>query len=253
MLGAIGAFGVLTFGAYAQTVFNPRLVEEATFVVGSVALVLPVLALFAGWADTLRRGRPRLSSAFILGEVSLLVLLGAAAAAAAYAIEPFNLTNTQWGVGVGKLALSAAIVAVGAAVFYWGGKIWGYRVAEPLGKLVALVFLGGAVLYGGADLVSGAIGQLPAPPNGNPAVVEDGAEAMSLLSAIGAGLLLIGIVLVILAALPAALRRGRSRGGRPLGRPHPRVGGALTPALRQLRRADPRGRLADAAARPHSG
>jgi cytochrome c oxidase subunit 1 len=209
MIGAIGAFGVLTFGAYAQTVFNPKLVEEATFVAGSVALVVPVLLLFGGWADTLRRGRLRLSSAFLLAEVSLLVLLGAAAAAAAYAIEPLNLTNTQWGAGVMKLALSSGIVGIAAALFYWGGKVWGHRVAEPLGKLATLVLLGGAVLYGGADLVSGAIGQLPVPPNGTPPVVEDGAEAMSLLSAIGAGLLALGIVVVILAVLPAAMRRGR--------------------------------------------
>jgi heme/copper-type cytochrome/quinol oxidase subunit 1 len=207
--GAIGAFGALSFGAYAQTVFNPKLVEEATYVVTSVVVVLPVLLLFAGWGDTIRRGKLRLSSAFLLAEISLLVLLGAVAAAAAYAIEPLNLTNTQWGPGVMKLVLSASIIAFAAGLFYWGGKVWGHRVAEPLGKLVALVLLGGAVLFGGADLISGAIGQLPPPPNGTPAVVEDGAEAMSLLSGIGAGLLAIGVVLVILAVLPAALRRGR--------------------------------------------
>lgn len=208
VLGAIGAFGVLTFGAYAQPVFNPKLVEQATYVVASVAILLPALGVFANLGDTLRRGRPRLTSAFLLAQVALLAVLAAAAASAAGAIEGFNLTNTQWQAGTTKLVVAAAILGLAAGVFYWGSKIWGRKIVEPLGKLVTLVLLGGAALYGAGDLIGGAVGQLPVPSNGLPATIEDGAEAASLVSTIGGALLILGLLLVVLAVLPAVLRSG---------------------------------------------
>ncbi|MEZ5235373.1 MAG: cbb3-type cytochrome c oxidase subunit I [Acidimicrobiia bacterium] len=207
-LGAIGAFGALTFGAYAQTAFNPDLVHEALFVVASIVVVLPLLALLAGAADTVRQGRLRPTSAFVLGMVAHLLLLGAAGAAALYAIEPLNLAYTTWGTGVSKLVVAAAITGFAAGLFHWGPKIWGHRVAEPLGKLVTLVFLAGGAAFAAGDLIAGANGQLPTPANGIAPVVQDGAELGALLSTIGAGLLVFGVLLVVLAMLPAALRTG---------------------------------------------
>lgn len=207
-LGAIAAFGVLTFGAYAQTVLNPRVVEQALFVLMSLAVVLPVLACAGGWGDTIRRGRPRVVAPFLLAQVAVLGMLASAVAAAAYAFPPLDLTNTVWRDGVMKLAIGTALVGLAAGLFFWGGKIWGRRIGDALGSLVALVMLGGVALWGGADLVSGGLGQLPTPATGIPDRVVDGAEILSLVSAIGAGLLVLGTLLAIFAMLPAVLRSG---------------------------------------------
>lgn len=207
VLGAIGAFGVLTFGAYAQTAFNPDLVHQALFVVGSVVLVLPLLVLLGIWADTIRRGRIRLNAAVLLGVVGLLTLIAAALAAGAYAIEPLDLAYTRWGAGVEKLSVAATICGVGAGLFYWGPKIWGHRVAEPLGRLLVPLLLAGGALFGVGDLIAGANGQRPTPAGGVSEVVERGAEIGALLSSVGAGLLALGVALMVLAMLPAMLRR----------------------------------------------
>jgi heme/copper-type cytochrome/quinol oxidase subunit 1 len=207
-LGAIAGFGVLTFGAYAQTAFNPALVHQALFVVASVVVVLPLLGVLAGTADTVRRGRPRPTSAFVLGMVGLLLTLAAGAAAALYAIEPLDLAYTTWGTAVEKLVIAAALGGIAAGLFHWGSKMWGHRVAEPLGKLVTLLVLGGGALFAVGDLIAGANGQRPAPPAGLVETVEDGAELGAVLSTIGGGLLVLGALLVVLAVLPAVLHTG---------------------------------------------
>lgn len=208
VLGTIGAFGALSFGAYAQRIFNPEVEGEALFVLQSLLVVLPLLALLGGLADVMRRGRLRLRSPLLLAEVGLLLLLVAAGAAAVYAFPPFNLAYTAWGGAVMKAVVAAALSGVAAGLFYWGGKIWGHQVAEPLGALCALVFLGGGVAFAAGDIVAGAGGQLPTPSSGVAEVVEGGAEVGALISAIGAGLLLVGVVLTIVAVLPAVLRKG---------------------------------------------
>jgi len=113
-----------------------------------------------------------------------------------------------WGAGVGKLATAAAIGGIAAGAFHWGSKIWGHRVAEPLGKLVFLTVLGGGALYAAGDLIAGAQGQLPASSDGFVDVVESATELGALLSTVGAALLVLTVLLVILAVLPAALHTG---------------------------------------------
>ncbi|MFN0029405.1 MAG: cbb3-type cytochrome c oxidase subunit I [Acidimicrobiales bacterium] len=207
VLVTIAAFGALTFGAYAQTAFNPGLVHEAMFVVGSVILVLPLLALLGGLADTLRRGRPRPGAALVVGLVGLITLLEAALVAGLYAIEPLDLAYTLWGHGVEKLVVAAALCGVGAGLFHWGPKIWGFQLPQPLGALLAPVLLGGGALYAVGDLIAGANGQQPLPARGITDVVADGAELGAGLSTAGGALLVLAVVIMALAVLPAALRR----------------------------------------------
>jgi heme/copper-type cytochrome/quinol oxidase subunit 1 len=217
ILGAVGAAAALTFGAYAQTAFNPDLVRQPMFVLQSLVLLLPLLAFLGGVADTLKRGRPRPTSAMLVGVAGLLLLLGATAAGALYAIEPLNLSFTVWEAGVTKAAAAATLCAVAAGVFHWGSKIWGHRVAEPLGKLVFLVLLGGGALFAAGDLIAGANGQLAPSVDGTVETIADGAEFGALLSAVGGGLLVLGTLLVVLAVLPAVLRTGPKADADPWG------------------------------------
>ncbi|MFN0092954.1 MAG: cbb3-type cytochrome c oxidase subunit I [Acidimicrobiales bacterium] len=216
-LGLIAAFAVVGFGAHHQTFFNPRLVEQGAFVGASFALLLVLLAFLGGLGDVLRRGRPRIASPLMLAMPAVLLLLGAAAAAAAYSVRGFKLFGTTWGLGVTKLVVGAIVLGAAAALHYWGPKVWGRMPAEPLGRLNALVLLGGAVLYGGSDLVSGAIGQPTTPVTGVATVVEDGAELLNGLGAVGGALLIFGVLLLIVAHLPAAFGQGRRAAADPWG------------------------------------
>ncbi len=207
VLITIGAFGALTFGAYAQTAFNPDLVHQALFVVASVIVGVPLLALLGGLADTLRRGRPRPTAALVVGLVGMVTLLEAALAAGLYAIEPLNLAYTMWGHGVEKLVVAAALCGVGAGLFHWGPKIWGHQLPGALAAPLALVLFGGGGLYALGDIIAGANGQRPLPARGITETVADGAELGAGLSTAGGVLLVLAVAMMALAALPAALRR----------------------------------------------
>jgi cytochrome c oxidase subunit 1 len=211
LLVPIGLFGVLAFGPWAQTAFNPDLVEEATYVVMGVAIVLPTLALLGGLLDATRRGRPRPHSSLMLALLSLIALLAATVAGALNAIPPLDLNGTVWGEGVAKLVFGAVILGLASGLAYWGPKIWGFHPVEALSKLNVLVLLGGVALFGAGDLIAGGMGQLPWwPTGGAAATIEDGAELGQILVAIGALLLLVGVLLVLLAHLPAATGRSKA-------------------------------------------
>ena len=60
------------------------------------------------------------TSAMVVGIAGLLLLLGGAAASAAYAIEPLNLSFTVWEGGVSKLATAAALTALRVAFLVVG-------------------------------------------------------------------------------------------------------------------------------------
>jgi len=206
---SIGLFGALSFGPWAQTAFNPALVEQAVYIGMSFLIVLPTLIFFGGLADTLRRGRPRGSAALPLAMLAMLGVLAAAIAAAANAFDPLDLQGTTWGDGVANLLFGSTLVGLAAGLTYWGPKIWGRAPSEALAKLNVLVLLGGAALFGAGELIGGGVGQTPVWPTGTPEFVERGGEVGFGLEALGAALLVLGIVLVILAHLPAAFGRGR--------------------------------------------
>ncbi len=59
MFAAIGAFGILSFGAWAQPFFNNEVTTQWLYIGVAFAILLPMLALFGGWATTMRSGKPR--------------------------------------------------------------------------------------------------------------------------------------------------------------------------------------------------
>lgn len=214
-LVSIGVFGAFSFGPWAQVAFNPRLVHQAVYIVFSFAIILPVLVAFGGLADTLRHGRPRPAGALGLAVLSVLALLAATLAAALNAIGALHLQGTAWADGLAKLVIGAAILAISAGVFYWSPKMWGRLPTEALAKLLVLVLAGGVTLYAGGELLAGGLGQLPAWPNGIPDVIKDGGEVGFTLSAIGAIVLIFGVILVILALLPLVAGKGAVAGADP--------------------------------------
>jgi len=111
--------------------------------------------------------------------------------------------------------VGASVAGLLAGLMYWGPKMWGHRPAEPLGLLDVLIVAGGVTLFAGGALLAGGMGQLPAWPTGLPESVEGVGEFGSILVGVGAALLVVAVVVLILAHLPAALRRGRAAGADP--------------------------------------
>ena len=88
MLG-IGAFGAFSFGAYAQTFFNPNANTTWLYVVGSITLLLPILAFLGSCALTqVAAGRPpKFSAHFALSSMALVALLAAGLVAAVRVLD----------------------------------------------------------------------------------------------------------------------------------------------------------------------
>jgi len=86
---AIGAFGGFTFGAYAQTFFNPGANTTWLYVVGSITLLLPILAFLGsvGLTAAAANGAPKVSAQLILAVTGLLALLTAGAMAAVRVLD----------------------------------------------------------------------------------------------------------------------------------------------------------------------
>lgn len=188
----IGAFAVLSVGAWAQPVFYPAAHDEVVFAAMSVLIVLPVLLLLGGWATTLRAGKVGLKSALGLAVVSGLLLLLSAVASALYAITPLELRDTGYFAdGVFALVTAATLAGASAGVMYWAPKMTGREPADGLGKLNTLVFLGGGALAGIPLLVLGFSTRFDG--------LADAADALLVIAVIGDVLLALGVLLTLLA------------------------------------------------------
>jgi heme/copper-type cytochrome/quinol oxidase subunit 1 len=147
--GAIAAYGVLSFGAWAQT---PRSMNNIIFIGWVIVAALPVLVVLGALADTLRRGRPAPSAAALAIPLSLLLVLGGVLAAALQAIDTTG-TETLFGFNLAFLEpaqlfflASAALLGGIGGVAFWSDKLWGSTKEGPFKGAVAAVLLGGGLL-----------------------------------------------------------------------------------------------------------
>ncbi len=197
LLTAIGAFGVLSIGSFAQPYFYPDAPDELLFAAMSVLILVVVLALVAGWAATMLAGKPSTKSPLGLAVVSMLLLLLGAAAGVLYVITPLELRETTI-YTAGQFALvAAAVLAAGVAgLMYWAPKMTGRAPAEGLGKLNVLVLLGGGVLAGLPLIVLGFATKYDG--------LADAADTLNGISVAGDALLALGAVITLFALLSTA-------------------------------------------------
>lgn len=197
--GLIAGFGVLSFGAWAQT---PRSLQTVLWVLFVMLAAIPVLGLIGEVAASLRRGRVSGDPAVIGVLVGLLVLLLAVLAGAAQAIDTTG-TGTLFGLDVAliesaqtMLAVTAGALGAVAALSLWSRRIWGTPTAggAELGA-VAAVLVGG-VLAGVVYLVQGV-----ARADGGAGLSS---EFVNAVLAVGAGVFLLGVMAQLLAVFGAA-------------------------------------------------
>jgi cytochrome c oxidase subunit 1 len=212
---AIGAFGVLSIGAWAQPVYYPDLYNQIVFIGISAVLVVPLLMVLGGLVTNFRAGAPRLTGPLVAGFVSLLMLLLGWVGAVLFVINPLqlheitsdsgsnltSLVNTFWSpqypaaqVGVTLVVALAALTGALAGVFYWGPKITGRPVNESGGFLVALGMLIATITIGPPYVAFGFATRSPG--------IDSSIDAFSVITIIGA--VIAGLVVLITLLLLAA-------------------------------------------------
>jgi heme/copper-type cytochrome/quinol oxidase subunit 1 len=195
--GFIAAYGVLSFGAWAQT---PRSMNNIIWVGWVAVAALPVLGLLGALADTLRRSKPAFSAAAMSIPLSLLLVLGGVLAGA---LQALDTAGTEWLFGFDTVWLeaaqliflaSAALVGAVGGLAYWSDKLWGETKDASSKASVTAILLGGGLL----GLVLGLQGILLASSDG----LAD--EAFGVGIAAGAALLALGVLSALGGALGAA-------------------------------------------------
>ena len=210
VIGAIGAFGALSFGAWSfaqfggaeTTQFAPDLTKQALYIGMAFAALLPLLVLAGAMADTLRRGRVRIASPLLFAVAALLMLLAGVAAGAVRVVTPLDLVGTTADASVAHYVLGAAAIAALGAVHYWWPLVVTRPMKEGLGLLTAGLLLLGTIALSLPDLISGFLDE----PHGSllTQTPRDGVEALNVVSFIGGALLLLG-ALVFLINLASSL------------------------------------------------
>lgn len=169
-LGLIGAFGLLSFGAWAQgSVGHNDAFGEAfgrpTFIWAGfcLAVAIPLLATLGGAADTLRQGRIKLISPLVFSLFALLLGLLAWADGGIMVINTAGRGNlTDWqvdslGQGQFRLVVGAAFLAALGACFYWSKQIFGSSIQDIAGKGLAPLGALAVAVWGVAPVLSGII------------------------------------------------------------------------------------------------
>jgi len=170
--GIVG-LGILGFGAWAQTtrasvnaaqIRSIPLYDDPLYVIVAFATGLPVLAILGGLGDTLAgkgeqressNGVVRANSAVALSMSGILLVGVGVLLGIAHAIEPLELTGTSILTGQSSVVIVGGLACSLGALQFWGPKLFGRRLAEPIAGLVALCLLGGGIAVGVADLIGG--------------------------------------------------------------------------------------------------
>jgi heme/copper-type cytochrome/quinol oxidase subunit 1 len=162
----------------------------------SFAIVLPTLALLGLWADTIRRGRPRLASPLLYALGAGAMLLVGVAAGAASTIKELALYDTTWRTSTAHYVMLATTLALLGGVTYWAPRLFGRKLAEGPSRTVAALLLFGTIGLSFPDLVTGALDQAWF-FGGLPVNDVSTIEALNLVSAAGGALVLLAALLFI--------------------------------------------------------
>ncbi|QXC59490.1 cbb3-type cytochrome c oxidase subunit I [Aquihabitans sp. G128] len=195
--GAIGAFGILGFGAFLAGATG-EIYKEWLVIALALVAVLPVLAILGLAGDLFRRGSFRLTAGALYATSALLVLLLGTLSGAVASIPAWSPAGSIADIGVGHAAVLAAVIASLGGVHWWATKIGLQPANEALGRLAPLVLLLGSAAIVIPDVVSGIFGD-------GPELAPDwtgGIEGLNVVVVVGTVLVLLGILAAAASLLP---------------------------------------------------
>ncbi len=190
----VGAFGLLSFGAWAQSFFDSAdpLADDAHIVTNEVLFaafalaIAPVVLAYGGWLafNAYSAGqRPQITPQFALVTLSGALLTAAVVTGVLRVAEPAlgvlreadadiwrgffdamdDLEGSSLVTGMMNFAVLGGLLAAVAGLFHWAPRLLGRPLNAPLGFLSVLPLAGGAVLVGATDALGGFFDQ-PARP-----------------------------------------------------------------------------------------
>ena len=193
-LAAIAAFGILSFGAWAQPAISTEFTDSPLYVGMAFAIGLPLLAVIGGVIDTFRRGSFAGAAPLVLAFVACDLLLLAVIGGAVASIEQLGLLGTTWQTGQTELIWIAAVTGGLAGLYWWAPKIWGRTLPAASGQALAAGLGLGAVLLAVPLAMAGALDQ---PIATFAFEARNGVDAWNVVAAIGAVVLALAAVLVV--------------------------------------------------------
>jgi cytochrome c oxidase subunit I+III len=211
LVTAVGVAGLLSLGGWMQPFMTAPSDhrDEFVYVAFGIAAVLPVLVIFGGMADFLRRGVSSLiglPATMLLGALgAVLLVLGAVVTGALRVIEPFELLDRTTTTAIFNAVVVGALLGGVAALWYWAPKITGTTLSEGLGRLAVLALLVGGLLLVVPDILSGFFLSedfLTSDPT------ESIVDSFNVIAAIGSVVVAVGVLAAVLGAT-AGLRRSR--------------------------------------------
>jgi heme/copper-type cytochrome/quinol oxidase subunit 1 len=202
--GAIAAFGVLAFGAWAQPAISTEFTDSILYVGMAFAVAVPVLALAGGVMDTVRRGEMRWTGPFVLAGVALDLLLLAIILGAVLSIDSLDLLGTTWQTAQNDLIWMAAVAGGLAGLVWWAPKIWGRLLPASTGHLLAAVLGLGGLLVAIGLAVAGALDQ---PVATFAYDARDGVAALDVVALIGAAVVFLAPIIAVYGIARALSRR----------------------------------------------
>jgi len=203
--GALAAFGILSLGSWASGSTVVKALVLPTFSPLTALVVLPVGALVLVWLATLAAGRRHLHTSLLF--VAGFILLAAFGALNALIAAAAKVEGGAWATGhLHVVAFGAPTLLLFGAITHWAPKLFGRELSAGAARVGFLGVFGGFFLMGLGSYLLGY--------DGAPARVKDFAfssdsSTFSTLSALGAGLLLVGLLVLIAEIARSARHHGR--------------------------------------------
>jgi len=205
VLGAIGVFGVLSFGAWTLAATgHTHLYREALYTLMALAAILPILAIVGGVGESVAKGKPVVRPPMLFAVAALAMLATGAAVGALRVVARFHLVATTADDSVLFYVIGAAVLAGVGAVHWWWPQIVGQHLKQPLAAASAVLALLGTVLWALPLAIAGFLDEPLGSIRPATAVVKN----LNGISMVGAGVLALA-VLVFLANVAGSLGRSR--------------------------------------------
>ena len=199
MVLSLVATGFLSFGLWVHHMFATPLTQtgQSFFTAASAMITIPTGVQIFCWIATIWAGRPRFTTPmlFVVGFIALFVIGGLTGLMLAAVPFDLQLTDTFFLPGhIHYVLLGGMVFPLLGGVFYWFPKVAGRMLSERLGKISFwLLFIGVNVTFF-PQILLGIAGM---PRRVYTYLADTGWGPLNLTSSVGAGLITLGLVVLV--------------------------------------------------------
>ena len=212
------SIGFLSFGLWVHHMFATPLPQtgQSFFTAASAMIAIPTGVTIFCWIATIWSGRPRFDTPmlYVVGFIALFMIGGLSGLLLASVPVDLQLTDTFFLPGhIHYVLLGGMVFPLFGALHYWFPKVTGRMLSERLGKVSFwLLFVGVNVTFF-PQLLLGMAGM---PRRVYTYLADTGWGGLNLTSSIGAGLLAVGLLILVF-NIARSLAAGTPAGADPWG------------------------------------